>query len=222
MKATKTARDDGHQAIFDHAATQEIVDAVQEHPKLLGLLAQIIRDFRDRESLRQRTPNLRKVGNYYLGYRAHRNAVNVICAGIETLYGAFEPSSVRGVLLEAMIQRTIQSRYGASNDILDNNVAIRFEDGARVHQTSTSIDVFGLDSGAGKGECHDCKVSSKKFDPNWIQELTENVAPFGFRIGVATADSEQVARRALQRIGIRLGAAATLVASDSWRLPLLP
>lgn len=222
MRVITTGSEDGHRPIFEHESTLEIVDAVQEHPRLLGLLTQIIRDFHDKESLKKRTLNLRKAGNYYAGQRVYRRPVEKICRGIETLYTDFEPSSVRGVLLEAMVQRSIQHRYGGSQDLVENNLEIRFEDGKRVHQTSTSIDVIGLDFAAELGECHDCKVSSKKFDCDWLRELTEKVAPFGFRIGIATADSEQVARRALRRNGFHLGASAVLVASDTWPLPLLP
>jgi hypothetical protein len=100
--------------------------------------------------------------------------------------------------------------------LLDNNLELEISDGKVSHTTSTSVDVVGFCAVEDRGECHDCKVRSREFDMDWLKELVDNVAPFGFRIGAATADSITVAKRR-----INAGSGALLVCPDTWGvLPL--
>jgi hypothetical protein len=207
--------------ILEDENTQTIVDAVAQEAGLRTFLMSVIRDFKSRQALNDRNPNLRKTANNYAGSKVERNAVGRICGAIEALYRDFEPSHVRGALLEALLQRAIQTRYGGGSDWLENNIEFRVEHGGDSHTTTTSVDVVGLDVAAEQGECHDCKVRAKKVDVNWLEELQNDVAPFGFRIGIATADSARLARRDLKRQG-RLAAATSVIAYDNWVLPLQP
>jgi hypothetical protein len=221
LKAEVTGRDEVMLPIIEDAATQEVVDAVAQDRVLLAFLMSVIRDFTDRQALTDRSPNLRKLANNYAHSKAERNAVGRICGSIETLYRDFDPAHVRGALLEALVQRAIKARYGGGSDWLQNNIEFRIEKGEDSHTTTTSVDVLGIDMAAELGECHDCKVRAKKVDPKWLKELQDDLAPIGFRIGIATAGSARVARRDLARIG-KLSAATALITYDNWDLPLQP
>ncbi len=222
MKIVETGRDEVMRPILEHEKTQEIVDAVAQADSLRAFLMHVIRDFPTLESLADRKPNVRKLSNDYANSKAERNSAARICGAVETLFRGFDPSHVRGALLEALIQRAIQTRYGAREDWLENNIEFKVQLGAASHTTSTSVDVVGVDTASKVGECHDCKVRAKKFDLKWLKELRDDIAPFGFRVGIATADSARLARRDLQKAGFSLDASTVLVASDSWHLPLRP
>jgi hypothetical protein len=212
-----------HRRVFNDERTQAIVDAAHDRRHLVALVAAIIRSFTTAASLTDRKPNLRQVGETHKSSSGDRSAVKTICDSAEGLYADFNPGNVRGVLLEAMVQRAIQTRYGGAGDLLDNNLEVEVCGGGKSHRTSTSIDVIGVDDEADLGECHDCKVRSRDFDGEWLKELTGSVAPFGFRIGMATVDSERVAQHELGKIGIRPTGGATIVTPYRWAdLPLHP
>jgi hypothetical protein len=217
----ETGRDEVMRPIIEDSDTQEVVDAVAQDKALRAFLMSAIRDFQDRQALSDRTPNLRKLANNYAGSKGQRNAVGRICGAIESLYGRFDPSHVRGALLEALVQRAIQTRYGGGADWLENNIEFKVEEDDDVRETTTSVDVLGVDVAADLGECHDCKVRARKVDPKWLEELQDDFTQFGFRIGVATADSARVARRDLKRGG-KLSAATAVITHDNWVLPLQP
>jgi hypothetical protein len=128
------------------------------------------------------------------------------------------------VLLEALVERSIKARYGGGDDTLTNNLRFRVEDdNGESHETSTSIDVIGVCAKTDAGECIDCKVRSRSFKSSWVDELIDDVGPFGFRIGLATADSTRTARGRLKHRGITLRKGLVLVTPDNWTtLPLLP
>jgi len=223
MKIKKVSVETAHRQIFEDESTALIVEATRAHPHLTAFVAQIIRTFTAQSALTSRNPNLRQLSAVHQRGRHDRAAAQRICASIEHLYDEFDPGNVRGVLLEAMVQQAIQSRYGGARDLLENNLQIEISAEGKSHTTSTSVDVIGFDGDAEEGECHDCKVRSRDFDKDWLRELLSTVAPFGFRIGIATVDSAAVARRELARLGVHTTASGTLVTPDSLRLlPLLP
>jgi len=221
MKIEETGRDEVMRPILEDENTQTIVDAVAQEAGLRAFLMSVIRDFKDRRELTARNPNLRKLANNYAGSRSERSAADRLCRSIELLYARFDPSNVRGAILEAVVQRAIQVRYGGGSDWLENNIAFRIERDGETLTTSTSVDVLGIDMTAESGECHDCKVRARKVDADWLNELQDKLAPFGFRIGIATADSARVAKREMKLLG-GLNASTSVIAFDHWVLPLQP
>lgn len=222
MRVTPLEIEDAHRKVFGDSSVEEIVDLVHVHRPLLAFLTSVLRDYQTAHSLQARNPSLRKFANAQGAKKAERKALDRLCVEIERLYVRYDPSIVRGVVVEALVQRTIQPRYGAASDLLENNLRFKVEDGSgNSHETSTSIDVIGVCSTDDAGECIDCKVSSKSFKRSWVEELTDRVAPFGFRIGLATTDSPQTARRRLKSAGIGLGGNTSLITPEYWVLPLL-
>jgi hypothetical protein len=148
---------------------------------------------------------------------------------LEDLYRAFHPGEnrVRGAVLEALLERHLVSRYGGPGEMLENNLKFAIGNGsARYSSGEKSIDVFGFDGLV--GECHDCKVNPGKFDPDWVHELQDDVAPLGFKIGLVTAtDSRTFAEAKIARSGIRVSpTATTIITAEDFHprvsLPLQP
>lgn len=222
MKVTPLAVEDVHRKVFEDPLVEQVVEAVHAHRPLLAFLTSVLRDYRNASALKTRNPSLRKFAAAQGARRAERGSLDRLCTAIERLYAKHDPSTVRGVIVEALVQRSIQPRYGGADDMLENNLRFKVEDGAgNSHETSTSIDVIGVCGADAAGECIDCKVSSRAFKRPWIEELADHVAPFGFRIGLATADSPQTARRRLKSAGIGIGGNTSLITPENWALPLL-
>ncbi len=222
MKITSLEVEDAHRKVFGDVLVEQVVEIVHTHRPLLAFLTSVIRDYQSASALKNRNPSLRKLATAHGAKRAERRGLDDLCKGIERLYAKHDPSIVRGVLVEALVQRSIQPRYGGANDRLENNLRFRVEDGTgNIHETSTSIDVIGVCSAEDAGECIDCKVSSRAFKRSWVEELTDRVAPFGFRIGLATTDSPQTARHRLKSTGIGVSGNTSLVTPENWALPLL-
>jgi hypothetical protein len=214
--------EDAHHKVFGDPLVEQVVEVVHAHRPLLAFLTSTLRDYRTASALKARNPSLRKLAAAQGAKKAERGALDRLCTAIERLYVKHDPSIVRGVIVEALVQRSIQPRYGGAADMLENNLRFRVEDGSgNSHETSTSIDVIGVCSSDDAGECIDCKVASKAFKPSWVEELTDRVAPFGFRIGLATTDSPQTARRRLKNAGIEVGGNTSLITPETWALPLL-
>lgn len=224
MKVTKVEVEDTHRKVFDDPLTEQIVEAVHAHPRLLAFVTSVLRSYVDKAALTARNPSLRKLASTHETKKSEQGPLNSVCTAIERLYGSHDPSTVRGVVVEALVQRSVQARYGGAKDLIENNLKFKVEDGnGNSHITSTSIDVIGVCATEKQGECIDCKVASR-FKQSWIEELMDLVAPFGFRIGLATTDSTQVATRRLKECGIDLRGNAVLVTPEVWMsaLPLLP
>jgi len=217
---------DGDQEVFEDPLVAQVVDAAhhaQHQRPMIAFATQALRDYKDLDSLSQRKPNLRKLASKVQKRKSESGPLSLICAGIEGLYKKYEPGTVRGVLLEALVERSLKSRYGGAKDILTNNMKFRVKEGDKTHETSTSIDVIGVCATSDAGECIDCKVRSRSFKSSWVDELLDEVSPFGLRIGLATADSAQVARSRLKDKKITLRKGSVLVTPDNWTaLPLLP
>jgi hypothetical protein len=206
-----------YQAIFEDEATVAVTTIVGAHRRLLRLVVAVVREYRTEESLRNRDPSLRKYARTYVREKSDRAPIDAICTSIEKLYREFNPDHVRGILIEAMLQDAIKTQYGGGKDLLDNNVKFAVLHNGDQYTSTTSIDVIGFSDDARIGECHDCKVRSKAFDKKWLLELIGSVAPLGFRIGLATADSEARALHALKDMGITLSPRyAVLITADRW------
>jgi hypothetical protein len=224
VKITPLEVEDVHRKVFEDPSVERIVEAVHAHRPILAFVTHVVRDFHSEGALTARNPSLRKLVNVHAPKRSEQGPINDVCTSIERLYRLHDPGVVRGVIVEALVQRTIQARYGGAADTLENNLKFRVEDDSgNRYDTSTSVDVVGVCAKDDSGECIDCKVSSKRFKRSWIDELAERVAPFGFRIGLATVDSPQVAHRHLRGSGISVGGNTALVTPDTWmhKLPLL-
>lgn len=222
MKVVPLEVEDAHRKIFGDPMVEKVVEAVHTHRPLLAFLTSVLRDYRSAGALKARNPSLRKFASAQGVKRAERQALDRLCTDIERLYAKHDPSIVRGVIVEALVERSIKPRYGGAEDLLENNLRFKVEDGSgNSHKTSTSIDVIGVCGADDAGECIDCKVSSKAFKRTWVEELTDRVAPFGFRIGLATTDSPQTARQRLKSAGIQIGGNTSLITPEHWALPLL-
>jgi hypothetical protein len=110
-----------------------------------------------------------------------------------------------------MAYRKLRVRY--AGEMLDNNVFVELDHEPGSYSSSTSVDVCAYS--ASTGEAHDCKAQAKNIDPQFVEELLREMAPYGFAIGVITAVSGSVATADLQRKGIDLGRVAVLH-SDRW------
>jgi hypothetical protein len=218
--------EDAHRVVFEDPLVEQIVETAHGPNKrpLIAFVTQALRDYTDAESLTGRKPSLRKLASKVQKSKSEQGPLDQICTGIEGLYRKFDPGAVRGVLLEALVERSIKARYGGGDDTLTNNLRFRVEDdNGESHETSTSIDVIGVCAKTDAGECIDCKVRSRSFKSSWVDELIDDVGPFGFRIGLATADSTRTARGRLKHRGITLRKGLVLVTPDNWTtLPLLP
>jgi len=223
VKVVPIEVEDAHRKVFDDPLVEQVVEAVHAHRPLLAFLTSVLRNYQSANALRARNPSLRKLAAAQGAKKAERGPLDRLCTAIERLYGKHDASTVRGVIVEALVQRSIQPRYGGATDMLENNLRFRVEDGAgNSHETSTSIDVIGVCDSEDAGECIDCKVSSRAFKRSWVEELADHVAPFGFRIGLATTDSPQTARHRLKSTGIGIGGNTSLITPENWALPLLP
>lgn len=223
MRVIPIEVEDAHQRVFRDPLVEQVVETVHAHRPLLAFLTSVLRNYRSAGALKSRNPSLRKFAAAQGAKRAERRVLDGLCTAIERLYAKHDPSIVRGVVVEALVQRSIKPRYGGAEDLLENNLRFKVEDGSgNSHETSTSIDVIGVCDADQAGECIDCKVSSRAFKRSWVEELTDRVAPFGFRIGLATTDSPQTARQRLRSAGIGVGGNTSLITPEHWALPLLP
>jgi hypothetical protein len=222
VKVVPLEVEDAHQKIFGDSLVEQVVESVHAHRPLLAFLTSVLRSYKSADALKTRNPSLRKFAAAQGAKRSERDALDRLCTAIERLYAKYDPGTVRGVIVEALVERTIKPRYGGADDLLNNNLRFRVEDGSgNSHETSTSIDVIGVCGADKAGECIDCKVSSRAFKRSWVEELTDRVAPFGFRIGLATTDSPQTARQRLKSAGINIGGNTSLITPEHWALPLL-
>jgi hypothetical protein len=217
------SRSEQYDAIHNDEAMTDIVEAVREHPHLLRLVAQLLREFQSLDQLRglrSGRPSAHVFAQHYRSGRAVGRGVDKIVGGFDRLYMTFNEGNVRGAVLEALVESKIRSRYGGADHLLTNNVVFRLSNGQE-YVSSTSIDVIGFDGE--RGECVDCKARSRAFAKPWIDELVANVVPRGLRVGLATADSTRTAERELKRNSVSTRNATIVTPDNFWQvLPLQP
>lgn len=196
---TVVGRDTSHARVSADSRFAEILDASLGQPRMVWFAIFAIREYHTHAQLVHGrgggAPNL-LLAIQRQGFDGRQATLaRRIQTALAGLYDEHDEGSVRGVLLEKLVEQQIRSRYGGASDLCDNNVKIRVAGSDPDHMTSTSIDVIGFDGSIGEG--HDCKADSKRFVKYrpWVTELDEKVARPDLSIGLVTADSTRTARR---------------------------
>jgi hypothetical protein len=196
---TVVGRDATHARVSADARFADILDASLGQPRMVWFALFAIREYHSHEQLVHGrgggAPSLPATIQRQGFDNRQATLARRIHTALAGLYAEHDEGSVRGVLLEKLVEQQIRSRYGGTDHLCDNNVKVRVAGSDPDHTTSTSIDVIGFDGSIGEG--HDCKADSKRFVKYrpWITELDEKVARPDLSIGLVTADSSNTARR---------------------------
>jgi hypothetical protein len=218
-------RDVAPDACVGDARFSDVMDAALAAPNMVELVLFAIREYPTHHSLvngrgGEAVGLASHVSRRRLG-RGERNRAKRIVRALDGLYRDFDPSHVRGLLIEKLVEQQIRPRYSGAGDICDNNVRIEIGPTHWRHETSTGFDVLGWDGTEGEG--HDCKADAVSWrdKKDWIAELDSEVVPRGLAVGLVTADSKSTAERKLAREGIRHGRLVLIDADRLFmRLPL--
>lgn len=209
-------RDASHEAIFRDERFEDLVEATGEHEELMQFVGAVVRRCTDRRVLAKSAMSL----DGRIVQPRRRARAQQIVNGLDALYAMFDPGNVRGCVIEAMVISRLRLRYSMS--LLEDNVFVTVTDGGKDYTTSTSVDAFGWDGEARRGEAHDCKAKASECDAAWLNELLDNLLACDIRVGVATATSGGNAKHVLRDAGVRrIERLAVLGPEDWWgRVPL--
>lgn len=226
MKVVPVSREESLTKISKDTRVADILGELVRHPPLISFLIGVIRWFHSYQEL----VNGRAGGDVTLrafvaGRQGKRDRAGAqrIATNVEGLYrdNPGGEGRVRGALLESLVEMKLRPRYSGIDCLLDNNLRFELVNGQTYASGTRSIDVIGFDGRV--GECHDCKVHASRFEQPWIEDLTLNVAPRGFKIGLVTATHRGNAERQLREAGVSTRG-ATLIPADELHLltPLQP
>lgn len=189
--------------IFADGAFKKIEDAFRAEPSVRPFVVAVVQLYLD-----DRAGAWNEIGTYarLWGVRHDNNAeeathkeINEVAALLQTLYTAYGADRLRGALLEGLVRGALKPRYGSES--LEDNAYIAIRNGIS-YDSPTDIDVVGWDSQDNVGECHDCKVRSRWFDPSLLKELDSNLPQPEFRIGLVSTDSYMTVVAALRASGV--------------------
>lgn len=201
-----------HQAVFDDDDFQYVIEQAAKNKDMLMFVAAAIRQFESHEEvvhgkLGSKRNMESRANEYFKDKRSRENGV-AMARRFAALYGRFDPGTVRGCLIESMVEGRLRQRYQPSH--LDNNVFVAVAN----YRTSTSVDVAAHDGE--RGEAHDCKAQGRAVKTSFIDEMATNLIPHGFRIGIATAESTSVAMQAITSRGYTIPHTVVVTGPERW------
>src|ERR1700678_2558 len=139
MRVTlEPARD--HQAIFDDDDFKVLVEHAGRSESMLQFIAAVIRSYRTHGEVvhgkRGSNQNAESFANrFFKGTRSRRAGVE-IARLFARLYASFDPGTVRGCLIESMVEGRLRVRYAGGQ--LENNVFVALSNGTG-YRTSSSV-----------------------------------------------------------------------------------
>jgi hypothetical protein len=140
-------------------------------------------------------------------------------SALEALYASYDPSHVRGALLEGFVARHLRLDYGDLSVV--DNAFLTIETGERTYRSEDnsiswdgSIDVAAWSVPRARGECHDCKVRASEINVEVLRELEKNLPDPEFRLGVVTTNSYLAALTKLKAKGYQPGPRCKLISME--------
>jgi hypothetical protein len=142
--------------------------------------------------------------------------ISEVATLLQSLYTTYGPDRLRGALFEGLVRGALEPKY--ATEVLEDNAVITIRNGFN-YDSSTDIDVVGWHDQEQVGECHDCKVRSRWFDPDLLKELDLNLPQPEFRIGLVSTDSYMTVVAALRANGVSVSNRMNII--DVEHLPRL-
>lgn len=223
MKVEIVERETAHDKLIADPALQELVGEVAGQPKMAGLAASILVNYKTLAAVQDGVGVSDKLKNFapqFLPDRSVRATVTRSVELVEDLYTRFDPAHVRGVVLEQIIEHRLRRRYVSKADTLANNARFKVVNGTTFETKNKDVDVIGFDPRAQKGEVHACKIKSGEFksEKTFLDKLSRELPPRGIHVGLVVAEGRHPAEKRLARDGVNIRTARCIGFEDWYKL----
>lgn len=224
MQFTVEGRESAHDKLIADSDLQLLVGRAADNKNLRMLVASTVDDYKTESELLNGggtagIPLRNYASNWGRGQDERRQVAEIVDL-FERLYTRFEEGTLRGMIIEQMIEKRMRSRYAGHGDVIANNAFIKVADGKgwKYRSHPNSVDVVGYDSVQERGECHTCKVRAKNFgsEKGFIEKMARELVPKRIVVGLVVAQDRERAERQLKRAGLRLGGRLRLLGREDW------